>query len=474
MDEFEGKLVGGRYRVRHLLGVGGSASVYEAEDTSFGRIVALKIPHENVGPDSLAAKRLVREARASGAVGHPNVCQISEIGRLPKGGPFVVMERLIGETLRDRITNAGRLPFEDAVDIMMQILSGLGAAHERGIIHRDVKPENIFLSQRAGCPALVKILDFGLVSTDALAKEELTGVGSVVGTPYYVAPEHIRGVRDCDPRADLYSCGVVLYEATSGRRPFTASSTAELFRAILTGSPTSVADLRRETPPELVRVIEIAMSRSPSDRFANAGAFQKGLAGVPVGPPTALSLQSFKTGDAQQLPHESSGSLVSAANSPSSDEKTRIEGGAKKDSSSGGSGSKKNEHVDNGVAPAVSKDRQSESALAQFELPPTTIEVEIAKSDEWDPPTEWDQPTQRQSIDSVQQPTTRKKPSLGYSEAPTLRREPLVPDDPPTLQPMTPATAVKQPSGPPSAPKKHPTLPPVPSKQPLGVPRSKK
>lgn len=290
----EGKMIGGRYRIRHQLGLGGSATVYEAEDTSFGRLVALKIPHDNVGPNSVPAKRLLREARASGAVGHPNVCQVSEIGTMPSGSPFVVMERLVGDTLRDRITQEGRLPVGDLVDVMMQILSGLGAAHERGIIHRDIKPENIFLSRRSGCPALVKILDFGLVSTDAPMREELTQAGMVVGTPYYLAPEQVRGVRDFDPRVDLYACGVVLYEAATGRRPFTASNVAGLFREILAASPVPLSDLRRDAPPALGEVIRRAMSPSPQTRYANVSEFQHSLSRVTTDPPTPASFMPFK------------------------------------------------------------------------------------------------------------------------------------------------------------------------------------
>ncbi len=396
VDEFEGKVIGGRYRVDHLLGVGGSASVYEAEDITFGRRVAIKIPHENVGAESVAAKRLVREARASGAVGHPNVCEISEIGALPNGTPFIVMERLTGETLRDRITNEGRLPFADIVDIMMQVLSGLGAAHDRGIIHRDVKPENIFLAQRMGCAALVKILDFGLVSTDRLAREALTVTGVVVGTPYYLAPEHIRGLRDVDPRLDLYACGVVLYEATSGRRPFTASNTAELFREIMAGSAPSLTDLRRDTPPDLVAIVRRAMAKSPADRYPNAGSFQKALAGIKVGPPTVISLSAFKTGERHALADDSHSIPRTAAigdddaptehRQPVDPESTRIEG--------------KNAIATNAARKiaAVGKPMIPEHDMAK------SVEIELSDEDEWEQATEWDQPTLKQPLE-----TPRKK-----------------------------------------------------------------
>ncbi len=352
----EGTILGGRYRVRSVLGTGGSASVYEGVDLTFGRTVALKIPHENIGPSSVPAKRLVREARASGAVGHPNVCQVSEIGSLPNGTPFVVMERLVGETLRDRLSNEGPLPFGDVIDVMMQVLSGLGAAHEHGIIHRDIKPENIFLSRRAGCPALVKILDFGLVNTDELSNEELTAVGTVVGTPYYLAPEQVRGVRDVDPRLDLYACGIVLYEATTGRRPFTSGNIAGLFQQILAASPRPVSELRRDTPPGLSEVIRRAMAPSLTARYAHTSAFQRALEAIDVPPPTRSSLPAFKAAGKAAAPVP----VLSV-------EITRAES---------------NVEIPLPRPPSRADDR------TVFD-----VEIDVTSADDWDQQTEWDQPT---------------------------------------------------------------------------------
>jgi serine/threonine protein kinase len=294
----EGTLIGGRYRVQQLLGSGGSATIYEAEDITLGRVVALKIPHDNVRPESVPAKRLVREARASSIVNHPNVCEVSELGVLPTGTPFVVMERLRGETLRDRIGASGPMPFGDIVDIMMQVLSALGAAHERGIVHRDIKPENIFLVHRAGCPPLVKILDFGCV-TDVMAPkmapakarpstrppsddEQLTETGMVIGTPWYLAPEALRGGRDFDGRLDVYACGIILYEMATGRRPFDAVGSNELFQQILVGFPPPLSSLRPDAPRQLISVIAYAMAIDPATRYPTAAIFQRALGQVPA------------------------------------------------------------------------------------------------------------------------------------------------------------------------------------------------
>jgi serine/threonine-protein kinase len=375
-DAFEGSTVAGRYRVRHILGVGGSASVYEAEDLTFGRTVALKIPHGNAGSKTVAAKRLVREARASGAVGHPNVCEISEIGALPGGTPFVVMERLLGETLRDRITNSGRLPFGDIVDIMMQVLSGLGAAHEHGIVHRDIKPENIFLTRRAGCPALVKILDFGLVATDEASREDLTAAGRVVGTPHYLAPEQIRGTRDFDPAVDLYACGVVLYEATTGRRPFTSANIAELFREILAAAPPEVAEIRRDTPPLLAAVIARAMAVAASDRFPSAAAFQGALAKVPAGRPTPASLAPFKAAVPLRLP-DSRPVAAPAHHDEKRSAGTRVEG----------------ENAESTFNMAMGNVKELEETRIEGRNDEKSIDIEFSKEEEWDQPSDWDQPT---------------------------------------------------------------------------------
>lgn len=301
MGSLQGSVVAGRYRVRTVLGRGGNAVVYEAEDTTFGRTVAIKVPLEP-GADGVPAKRLVREARASGAIGHPNIVEVSEVGHLQDGTPFVVMERLVGETLRDRLTQEGRLGFGDLVDITMQVLSGLGAAHQLEIVHRDIKAENIFLVRRSGCPALVKILDFGNVPNEIVTgptepvrtpghdaapvyRADLTATGMVVGTPEYLAPEQLRGMRHFDARVDVYACGVVLYELVTGRLPFRGSNLAELCDQILRGTPPPVSTLRPETPPGLARIIERALAPRET-RFGSAPEMQLALAEVRVEPPT--------------------------------------------------------------------------------------------------------------------------------------------------------------------------------------------
>jgi eukaryotic-like serine/threonine-protein kinase len=278
-----GKTIGGKYRVRSVLGEGGMGTVFEAEHTALGRSVAVKVLVATPSTKREAIKRFEQEARAAGALGHPNICGVVDLGTLDDGSPYIVMERLVGVTLADRIAAEGGLPFEDVIDTMVQVLSGLVAAHEQGIVHRDIKPENVFLTTRVGCPPLVKLLDFGVSKvtggTAGARAEELvlTRTGMVMGTPYYMAPEQARGERDLDARVDLYACGVMFYEALTGKRPYVAPNYNALLVQILNATPRPVFELRPALPAAYGPVLTKAMARRREDRYATAAAFQKDL-----------------------------------------------------------------------------------------------------------------------------------------------------------------------------------------------------
>ena len=278
-----GKTIGGRYKIKGVLGEGGMGTVFDAEHLGLGRGVAVKVLSPSQAKKSVAVKRFQQEARAAGAIGHPNICEVYDFGVLDDSSPYLVMEKLIGQTLADRIAKEGGLPFDDVIQIACQVLGGLSAAHEKGIIHRDIKPENIFLSRRPGSSLTVKLLDFGVSKMmaefqnpdDAL---DLTRTGMVMGTPYYMSPEQARGERNLDGRVDVYACGVVMYEAIAGRRPFLAPNYNALLLAIINTIPKPVRDLRPSTPPELDAIIARAMSRSRHDRFASAREMLRELA----------------------------------------------------------------------------------------------------------------------------------------------------------------------------------------------------
>jgi serine/threonine-protein kinase len=215
-----------------------------------------------------------------GTIGHPNICQVYDMGRLDDGSPYLVMERLHGETLAERIQRQGPVPYPALLDVMLQVLNALGAAHQKGIIHRDLKPDNIFLAQpSAGGPELAKLLDFGIskAQTSDETSMRLTRTGMVMGTPYYMAPEQARGERSLDQRVDLWAVGVLIYEGLSGRRPFLARNYNALLVQILTTRHRSVNELVPGLPAALSLLVDKALSKMREDRFQNAGEFQDAL-----------------------------------------------------------------------------------------------------------------------------------------------------------------------------------------------------
>ena len=282
--DLTGKKIGNKYLVRAVLGEGGMGTVFEAEHLTIGRSVAVKVLHPNQARKKDAVRRFHQEARAAGAIGHPNICEVYDLGTLDDGSPYLVMERLLGETLADRIASEGGLPFDDVIDVLTQVLSGLVAAHEKRIVHRDIKPENVFLTKRVGCPPVAKLLDFGvskmispLLSGDRDEDLDLTRTGMVMGTPYYMSPEQARGDRNLDARVDLYACGVIMYEALTGRRPYTAANYNALLLQILTTRPKPARDFRPALPQGFDAVLDKSMARAREDRYQNAAEFQRDL-----------------------------------------------------------------------------------------------------------------------------------------------------------------------------------------------------
>jgi eukaryotic-like serine/threonine-protein kinase len=284
-------------------------TVFEAEHIALGRSVAVKVLHATQATKKDSILRFQQEARAAGAIGHPNICGVIDLGTLDYGGPYIVMERLNGETLADRVASEGGLPFDDVIDILIQVLSGLVAAHEQQIVHRDIKPENVFLTKRVGCPPIVKLLDFGIskmTGRDGGVRQEelaLTRTGMVMGTPFYMAPEQARGERDLDARVDLYACGVILYEALTGRRPFTASNYNALLVQILTGTPRPASALRPALPRAFDEVIERAMARRREDRYSTASDFQRDLQALrPQSMPRVLAAEVIRPAPTRTQP----------------------------------------------------------------------------------------------------------------------------------------------------------------------------
>lgn len=271
----------GRYVLRSEIGRGGCAVIYEAYDLRLGRLVALKMVKQGAR-DAQANARLAREARAAAAIHHPNVCGLSDAGYLEDGRPYLVMERLHGETLTSLLHRTRTLSPEDAIEIALQLLSALDASHAMGVVHRDVKPDNVFLVPRTGCGPLVKLLDFGMCRRAAAQTQlrddaTLTRAGQVVGTPEYMSPEQVSGKRDFDARIDLYAVGVMLYEALSGQRAFPGKDAREVVVSVLVRALPPLRTIRPEVPQVLDRIVARAMERDASFRYANAYDFQADL-----------------------------------------------------------------------------------------------------------------------------------------------------------------------------------------------------
>ena len=276
MDPYIGKVVAERYEVERLLGVGSMGLVYRCRHTVLDKTVALKIIRQDLAQDDETVGRFVTEAKAASAIGSEHIVEVFDFGKLPDGATYLVMEYLEGLTLGEAMDADGGLALEDAIGIATRVAAALSAAHAVGVVHRDLKPDNVFL-QRGEEGWFVKVLDFGIAKV-MHSSQKLTAVGSVIGTPHYMSPEQATGVRT-DERTDIYSLGVILYEMACGKVPFDAESPLAVISMQVTDEPVPVSKRMpagRTLPKGYEAVVMKCLAKDPNERFTQHGRRARG------------------------------------------------------------------------------------------------------------------------------------------------------------------------------------------------------
>jgi len=279
------------YKILQKLGEGGMGVVYKAEDTKLKRAVALKFLPASIS-DATARKRFVQEAQAASSLEHPNICSIHEIDETPDGRVFIVMPCYEGETLQARVER-GPMQVEEAVSVAIQVALGLSKAHEKGIVHRDIKPGNIFLTD----DGLVKVVDFGLAKLSGRTK--LTRTGTTPGTVAYMSPEQLAGGGG-DQRSDIWAVGVVLYEMITGETPFRGDFEQAMMYSIVNEEPKPPRRLRPDVPAEVERLIGKTLSKDPDQRYQTAAELIRELQSLKT--PSGISAAGTNAGDTKPLP----------------------------------------------------------------------------------------------------------------------------------------------------------------------------
>jgi eukaryotic-like serine/threonine-protein kinase len=273
-DSLIDTLFDGRYRIQRKLGAGGMADVYLAEDQELGRRVAIKILNSRHGNDDQFIERFRREAKNAAALNHPNIVSIYDRGEA-EDTYYIAMEFLDGRTLKELIVSRGAAPINVAIEYARQILSALRFAHRHGIVHRDIKPHNVLVDGEGR----VKVTDFGIARAGT---SQMTETGSIVGTAQYLSPEQARG-GEVDPRSDLYSLGVVLYELLTGKTPFDGETPVEIAMKHLSNTPKPPSALRPDVPRELDMVVMRALAKNPDERYQSADEMEADLERVARG-----------------------------------------------------------------------------------------------------------------------------------------------------------------------------------------------
>ncbi|MCB9667466.1 MAG: serine/threonine protein kinase [Myxococcales bacterium] len=276
-----GMVLQDRYRIVRKLGEGGMGEVYEVHHEKIGKRLAIKCLHPQFSRDPKAVERFTREAHTATKVRNDHIVEVFDVGVLPDGCPYMLMEYLEGRELADVIEFEGPLAIGRVVRIVEQVCEALTAIHAQNVVHRDLKPQNILLIARKGNPDFVKILDFGVSKVGEAADNllgSLTRTGALIGTPHYMAPEQSKGLRNTDHRADIYALGVIMYLALIGRVPFDGETLPDLIMNIMTQAPTPPTELRADIPRAFNDIVMKAFRKDPAERFNSAEELARAIA----------------------------------------------------------------------------------------------------------------------------------------------------------------------------------------------------
>jgi serine/threonine-protein kinase len=284
-----GSIVAGKYLVEEAIAEGGIGVVVVARHLALQQRVAIKYLKPKTLTNPTLVERFVREARLSAQLTSEHVVRVYDVGTLPEAGPYMVMEYLVGEDLGQTV-QAGPLPAGRAVDYVLQACDALAEAHALGIVHRDIKPDNMFLAKRASATPVLKIIDFGISKVSPRRGDDNrwatdTGASERFGTPLYMSPEQLRSTSSVDARTDIWSLGVVLHELLTGTLPFPGADLPQVCTSVLTASPARIRTLRPEIPPGLESTVLRCLEKSPARRFRDVGELARAL--VPFGPASA-------------------------------------------------------------------------------------------------------------------------------------------------------------------------------------------
>ncbi|MFO0588984.1 MAG: protein kinase [Polyangiaceae bacterium] len=289
-DDLIGRVLDDRYQIMRLLAEGGMAKIYVGKHTTLGREVAIKVLKPSYAADPDVVQRFINEGRAAGMLGHRNIVECSDLGKTPDGKPYLVLELLHGHSVADEIHRRGPLTPQRTVRIALRIADALATAHAAGIVHRDLKTDNVFLARKKGSAEEVKVLDFGVSKfvTDSASTQK----GALLGTPDFMSPEQIVDPSTVDLRTDIYAVGVILYEMLTGRRPFEGVKFPLVLHYIAEETPPALGTLRPQLSPDLVLLVERAMAKRAQDRYPSMLAFAEAL--LPFAPLPQAEAELFE------------------------------------------------------------------------------------------------------------------------------------------------------------------------------------